>query len=240
MSTPFTDVGIDMDGVLYPFINSFRKYCEERLGVLFLSDPVKWNFYEDWGLDEATFQEWIKDAAKSHAVFKTEMPYPTVLEAWELLRKNNIKIHVLTARPQEAWAQTAAWLSQYNLVADSLHFNKTKGFLSKISVGKAALIDDHVMYYNEAKNVGIFPCLLNQPWNQDLEDATRASTLLEFATMIVGYNKVVSLKNSSTFSKTPYKRFTKDLPPWEPMKYEVKKTDKHKNPERNSYWMPKD
>ena len=192
MSTQITDVGIDMDGVLYPFINAFRSYCEERLGRKFLQDPTHWNFFEDWGLDASTFQTWLKEAAKSHTVFGSEMPYPTVLEAWEVLRANKIKIHILTARPQEAWGQTADWLEKYGLVVDSLHFNPTKDFLAKIATGKAALLDDHSVYYQEAQKAGIFACLLNQPWNQDLTDATRVRSVLEFANMIVGYNKVIA------------------------------------------------
>lgn len=205
MSTQITDVGIDMDGVMYPFINAFRSYCEERLGRLFLEDPKHWNFFEDWGLDASTFQTWLQESAKTHRVFATQMPYPTVIEAWELLRKNNIKIHILTARPQEAWAQTAAWLENYGLVADSLHFNSTKGFLTKIATGKAAILDDHIAYYEEAQKEGIFPCLLNQPWNQELANANRVSTVLEFANMIVGYNKVISsgVKPKSVFKEHP-------------------------------------
>jgi hypothetical protein len=222
MSTPITDVGIDMDGVLYPFINSFRSYCEERLGRLFLEEPKHWNFFEDWGLDASTFQEWLRDSAKTHKVFGTQMPYPTVLEAWELLRKNNIKIHVMTARPQEAWAQTAEWLEKYGLVADSLHFNPTKGFLANLTKGRAAILDDHIAFYEEAEKAGIFPCLLNQPWNQELKNANRASTVLEFANMIVGYNKVISseAKPKGLIEKHPSKLHKQFPEPHRPFKKE--------------------
>lgn len=242
MSTVITDVGIDMDGVVYPFITAFRRYCEERLGRLFLEEPTHWNFFEDWGLDSDTFQTWLKEAALSHNVFASEMPYPTVLEAWELFRANNIKIHILTARPQEAWGQTADWLQKYGLTVDSLHFNTTKALLSHVSSGKSALLDDHVDYYKEAQGVGIFPCLLNQPWNQDLPNANRVNTVLDFANMIVGYNKIVtSPKVTSVSPKLTISDIHKNTQPykkeheWNPPQRKFTK-----NPGQPYYTMPKD
>lgn len=193
MSKPITDVGIDLDGVVYPFSTAFRFYCQERTGTTTLPEPTHWNFFVDWGLDEETFQTWLREAAVSHKVFATEMPYPTVIEAWELLRNHGVRIHVMTARPQESWGQTAEWLDKYGLKCDSLHFNPTKSFLTHFANGKAAMLDDHVHYYKEADKVGIVPFLMNRPWNQELLNANRVNTVLEFATAIVGYNTVLGM-----------------------------------------------
>ena len=71
MNDLITDVGIDLDGVIYPFIDAFKIYCKERLNVSYLPDATKWNFYEDWGINHDTFQEWISEAATTHKVFST-------------------------------------------------------------------------------------------------------------------------------------------------------------------------
>jgi hypothetical protein len=106
-----------------------------------------------------------------------------------------IKIHVLTARPQVAWEQTAKWLTNNNLVADSLHFNTAKGFLTKISSGQSLIIDDHVQYYEEAEKNGIIPVLMNRPWNAHKKDATRVNNLSELVSLIRGYNLVKKVQN---------------------------------------------
>lgn len=207
MNHKITDVGIDMDGVLYPFADAFRDYCAERMGKLFLPEPTHWNFYEDWDLDKATFEQWVIDAAKSHDVFYTQNPYEGVLEAWADLKEMELKIHVLTARPQEAWAQTAEWLEKHDLKVDSLHFGPKKAFFSKIPTGKGILIDDHVAYYEEAALNGVIPVLLDRPWNQDKKKAMRVQDLPSFVSIIKGYNMSASTKTSDNFydTKTPYK-----------------------------------
>lgn len=251
MSKPITDVGIDLDGVLYPFSTAFRIYCQERMGQDNLPNPTHWNFFIDWGLEEDTFHTWLKEAATSHRVFATEMPYPTVIEAWDLLRKNDIRIHVMTARPQESWAQTADWLEQYGLVCDSLHFNPTKTFLSHFANGRAAMLDDHIHYYEEARKAGIVPFLLNQPWNQELVNATRVNTVLEFAYAVVGHNKVLSHDSDSKLlsyqtkfvpseiiNRPHLSSKEKNLKQWK--MYQPKKKTIQPWSEDNSYWKPKD
>jgi len=260
MSKPITDVGIDLDGVIYPFSTAFRAYCQERMGQDNLPDPTHWNFFIDWGLKEETFQTWLREAATSHRVFATEMPYPSVIEAWELLRKNNIRIHVMTARPQEAWGQTAEWLDKYGLVCDSLHFNPTKTFLSHFASGRAAMLDDHIHYYEEARKAGIAPFLLNQPWNQELANANRVNTVLEFAYAVIGHNKIVDLDNFPKKETATTKTTKFDLPEQPTMSpksphllttpkekylhqwkmYQNKPRNNQSWNEDNYYWKPKD
>lgn len=209
MGQVITDVGIDLDGVIYPFANAFKQYCCERMGRLFLPDPTHWNFYEDWDLDEKTFNQWLNDAANTHSVFATEEPYEGVVEAWKELREMGMKIHVITARPQSSWEQTAGWLTNHGLIADSLHFNTTKAFLSRIAKGKAILVDDHVAYYDEAECNNILPVLMDRPWNQDKKDAIRVSNLLNFVSLVRGYNLVAKTEKPQPkryqYEAEPYK-----------------------------------
>lgn len=188
MGEMITDVGIDLDGVIYPFAKAFSEYCCEQMGRLFLPEPTHWHFYEDWDLDEKTFNLWLRDAARTHRVFATEKPYEGVVEAWEELQRMGLKIHVMTARPQEAWAQTAEWLEEHGLHVDTLHFSPSKSFLSKIAKKKAIMIDDHVVYYEAAEKAGIIPFLMTRPWNSDKQDANRVTSLPDFASVIRGYN----------------------------------------------------
>lgn len=211
MGEVITDVGIDLDGVIYPFADAFRDYCAERMGKLFLPEPTHWNFYEDWDLDHDTFQEWLIEASETHTVFATQKPFEGVVEAWAQLRAMGVKIHILTARPQSAWAQTAEWLTTHNLHVDSLHFGPSKAFLSKIAKDKAILIDDHVAYYEEVEKHGVIPVLMNRPWNSTKEGATRVNNLGEFVSLIRGYNLIKKHEN-----KEPQPFVTKK---YDPSKY---------------------
>lgn len=202
MGEVITDVGIDLDGVLYPFSNAFRKYCEERMKILNLPEPTHWNFYEDWGLDEETFNAWLTDAARNYSVFSTHLPYGGVEEAWKDLRDMNVRIHILTARPQSAWAQTASWLTAHNLHADTLHFGPSKSFLANLAKGKSILLDDHIFYYEEAERAGIIPCLMTRAWNESKENANRVSNLAEFVSFIRGYNAYKAPKPKPLTGKT--------------------------------------
>lgn len=204
-----TDVGVDLDGVIYPFANAFKKYCLQRMVVDDLPDPTHWNFYEDWGMDHETFQSWLHDAAVTHQVFSTEPPYDGVIDAWKDLRDLGLRIHVMTARPQSAWAQTAEWLSMHNLHVDTLHFGPTKTFLRALAADQAIMIDDHVYYYKEAEKVGIIPVLMDRQWNSHKTDATRVSSLAEFVSLIRGYNIIKKVDDKKVL------KAHKEHNPWE-------------------------
>lgn len=192
MGSLITDVGVDLDGVLYPFQDAFKEYCTNVLGLSELPEPTHWNFYEDWGMDSETFAYHLHHASSEYRLFDTHDPYPGVVDAWRDLRDLGPRIHVMTARPQSAWAQTADWLHRHGLYADTLHFTPTKTFLSYMSSGKAAMIDDHVQYYEEAELVGILPFLLTRPWNSQLDGASRVNSFAEFVHIINGYNKTIT------------------------------------------------
>lgn len=184
-----TDVGVDLDGVLYPFQDAFKDYCSLVLGLTDLPDPTHWNFYEDWGMDFETFSYHLHTASQTHRLFDTYYPYPGVVDAWQDLRDLGVRIHVMTARPQSAWSQTCDWLQGNRLSPDSLHFTSVKSYLSALSSGKSAMIDDHTLYYEEAELSGTLPYLLTRPWNLQLKDAKRVSSFSEFVQEINAYNQ---------------------------------------------------
>jgi hypothetical protein len=133
-----TDVGIDMDGVMYDFAGVFKSYCENRLQVNApLPEPKHWEFYEDWGLSKETFYEWLTDATVSEKVFLTGNPYPNCVAGWQKLRSLNLNIHVLTHRHIEAVGQTSEWLQFHGFIPDSIHFTTHKGVLEAIAAAPA-------------------------------------------------------------------------------------------------------
>lgn len=184
-----TDVGIDMDGVVYPFMNAFRKYCEDVLDKTDFPEPTHWDFYEDWGINKREFDAMLNSAPITHRLFASESPMKNVYGGWEMLRSLGVTIHVITARPTTAWAQTAEWLHDHDLVPDHLHFTHDKTILAHTAKGHSAMIDDHYLYYKQLDTAGVLAVLHNHPWNQQHEVSFRANSLVDFAKLINKVNK---------------------------------------------------
>lgn len=188
MKRQITDVGIDLDGVVYPFMNAFKKYCIDVLERTDFPDPKTWEFYEEWGIPKEQFNKMLHNAPVSHRLFASEYPMKHVREGWDMLRGLGVKLHVITARPPTAWAQTAEWLHDHDLVPDHLHFTHDKTVLSHVSANESAMIDDHVEYYMQLEQCGVLAVLQTQPWNMHHQRAVRADSLVDFATLVKNVN----------------------------------------------------
>lgn len=182
-----TDIGIDMDGVVYPFMSAFKKYCEDVLEMSDLPEPTHWDFYEDWDINKKEFDALLNSAPVTHRLFASESPMKGVYKGWEMLRSMNVKLHVITARPTTAWAQTAEWLHDHDLVPDHLHFTNDKTILAHTAREHSAMIDDHHLYYQQLDKAGVFAVLHDHPWNRQFEVSYRVNSLVDFARLI---NKV--------------------------------------------------
>lgn len=188
MKRLITDVGIDLDGVVYPFMNAFKKYCIDVLERTDFPDPKTWEFYEEWDIGKEQFNEMLRSAPVSHRLFASEYPMKQVREGWDMLRDLGVKMHVITARPSTAWAQTAEWLHDHDLIPDHLHFTHDKTVLSHVASNESAMIDDHVDYYTQLEQSGVLAVLQTQPWNIYHDRAIRADSLVDFATLVKNVN----------------------------------------------------
>lgn len=181
-----TDVGIDLDGVIYDFASVFHAYAQSRLNKQ-LSVPERWDFYKDWGMTDRDFETMLAEGIKEERIFDRDAPMPRTVEGWNLLKENNIKIHVLTHRGHLAYEQTVQWLIKYGLIPDSLHFVNNKTILNIIAEDECAAIDDYPLYYDKYEKANILSFLRTQPWNGE-KYARRVDDLLEFAKRVVTLN----------------------------------------------------
>ena len=190
-----TDVGIDMDGVLYPFATAFKQYCQRRMGKYRLPEPTHWHFYQDWGMDALQFQEWLVDACETERVFSCFPPSPNDVAAINKLRDNGIKIHILTHRLPEAWEQTVWWLNEYDLVPDSLHFGDNKNIIKSLAQDECALVDDHIPFVEKAFAEGINAYVLRQPWNSG-GLVRYVDSVTQFAVKVLKHNEKQKPENT--------------------------------------------
>lgn len=192
-----TDVGIDMDGVMYDFADAFRTYCENRMRVNYsLPEPKHWEFYEDWGLDKDTFYEWLTDATINDSLFYRGRAYDNTFAGWKKLRDMGLRIHILTHRHIEAVGQTADWLQDHGFVPDSMHFGVDKTLLEAIAIDQAAAIDDYTKYYDQYEQVGVKAFLRTHEWNKK-HHGRRVSDLLGFADAVETYNNYYKFEEDS-------------------------------------------
>ena len=182
-----TDVGIDLDGVMYDFASVFHEYAQNRLNKE-LSIPTTWDFYHEWGLTDADFELMLQEGVQKLRLFDSAPPLNNTIAGWQLLKDNGISIHVLTHRGYIAYEQTAQWLIKYGLIPDSLHFVKNKTILNIIAKDECAAIDDYPLYYDQYEKAGILSFLRTQPWNGE-KYARRVGDLMEFAENIIAINK---------------------------------------------------
>lgn len=191
-----TDVGIDMDGVMYDFAGAFKEYCAERLNRTDLPDPRHWEFYEDWGLSKETFYEWLTDATINDYLFYRGNAYDNTIAGWKKLRDMGLRIHILTHRHIEAVGQTAEWLQEHGFIPDSMHFGFDKTLLEAIAIDQAAAIDDYTKYYDEYEQVGVKAFLRTHEWNKN-HHGRRVDDLLGFADAVETYNNYYKFEDMS-------------------------------------------
>lgn len=186
-----TEVAIDLDGVMYPFAQEFQKYCSKALNRDNLPPAIRWHFYEDWGLSTPEYLALLEEA--THAgVFLHGEPPAGAMAAWQMLRNMGIKIHIMTARSSDAYADTTWWLDHWLLKADSLHFTNDKWIFSHLMQAQdkmGAMLEDspeHLLSLAPLANV--LPVAFHQPWNAHVP-CPRVENLMEFARLIDRYNR---------------------------------------------------
>jgi hypothetical protein len=157
-------VGLDLDGVFADF--------QGRYEALYwpYHEPL-WDVYDGYKkrYTSEEFKRQIKTMARNGHYATLDL-YPGARECWQRIRAlPNVKMHVLTYRPREAWADTALWLREHDLEADSLHFTSDKTILKAVAGPSAwdiVVIDDWDEHVKATQAAGIISFLCDRPWNQ--------------------------------------------------------------------------
>lgn len=180
-------VGIDLDGVCYDFAASVREYLCHTVATHdpeACTDPERWEFYEDWGLDLPAFLDAFHDGVNAGIIFTHGDTYPNVTEAFARIKAQGHTIHIVTDRsmgePGRSEAATAAWLARHGLPFDSLTFSA-----DKTVVNLDVMVDDKLANYDALEAAGVRAYLLTRKWNlHDKEPRRRVLDLLHFAEVI--------------------------------------------------------
>lgn len=115
-------LGVDLDGVCYPFEQRIRALVARTKNTRpeDLSEPVTWNFYEQWDLNRDQFVELWSEGVRTGEIFREGDPYPHVKAALQQLYDHGHEIQIITARhlpglENECETHTLDWLATYDI-----------------------------------------------------------------------------------------------------------------------------
>ena len=126
------DIGLDIDGVLYPFSQVISAYATNALGRECSAEAKTFDWYRGWGLTTDEFLALCARSALDGVLYTTGDPLPGALAAAEALAAQGHRLHYVTARaigglsPSTAWRLTASWLLAWNFPVDSLTVSEDK------------------------------------------------------------------------------------------------------------------
>lgn len=173
-------LGIDLDGVVFPFAENFKQYCLTRprsVNVPVDATVETWDFFRDWGMTVEEFVAICDEGVDDGYIFYEAEPIPGSVETLQALHRQGHTIHVITHRMfgSKSFANTHDWLVDYKVPFTSVTFAKDKTFAAM-----DVLLDDRVENYEASVRAGIPALVFDQPWNRHLEDAERVRGWSDF------------------------------------------------------------
>lgn len=183
------DVGVDLDGVIHAFHDSFRHYVitskirtEEQCAA-----PVdEFTFYRKWGISDAEFPEICHAGVDAGVIFSHGDPMEgDANKSLYRLREMGHRIHIITYRmfgTNGASKQTTLrYLRSHDLIYDTISFSK-----DKTVIPTDFFIEDQVVNYDLLEAAGCESYLVNRPWNEtvDGDHRRRVDSISEFVDII--------------------------------------------------------
>lgn len=163
------DIGLDIDGVIYPFHAVMAEWSSARLGRPLDAVPRSWNYYGDqWGIGSEEFVALWGEGVRAGVIYSHGLPVPGALTAAVLLKRSGHRLHYVTAREVPgyvtaplAWERTARWLMEWGFPVDSLTVTNDKA-----DRRTDVFLDDAAHNYDALATAG-HPCpvLWSQPHN---------------------------------------------------------------------------
>jgi 5'(3')-deoxyribonucleotidase len=175
-------IGIDLDNVTYPFVEQLHPYAEHKLQRRLLP-AVKWDFFEDWGIDGKEFGELMREAHDENGLWRIGTPLYGALTVLEWLQIGGHDICFVTNRPEYAQQTTIDWLSHWHIPTDEVWFEQDKS-VAEVDV----MLDDAPHVYEQMPDKTV---LFNRKWNEHVVDAPRAFGWQSFYRQVQRLNRVV-------------------------------------------------
>lgn len=179
-------IGVDLDGVLYNFGDSVKRYLDHiGQGDVWKSGPTPtpfWDFYKDWGWTGEEFVRLCNDGADAGFIFSGPAREHAVESMGRIAATGN-GIVIITDRgfgstPEVSRRATEEWLRQHEIEYDELWFSA-----DKTCAPTDLFVEDRLNNYDALVEAGTKTYLINRAWNQvDGGDArNRINCVCEYA-----------------------------------------------------------
>lgn len=161
-------IGIDLDGCLYDFGNSVRRYLDSIGREYGFKDgkpePHCWDFYEYWHMTTAEFVQLCDDGVEAGYIFSGEIR-PNAIESVRRISDLGHEIIIITDRkfgktPASSERATTEWLAQHGIEYDELVFSA-----DKTVVRTDMFVEDKLTNYDALVNAGVDAYLITRDWN---------------------------------------------------------------------------
>lgn len=181
-------VGVDLDGVLYNFGDSVKRYLDHiGQGDLWKSGPTPkpyWDFYKDWGWTGKEFVDMCNDGADAGFIFCGPIR-PHAKQAMDRLARTGNEIVIVTDRPfgstpEVSHRNTVEWLLQHGIWYDELIFSADK------TVGNCdVFVEDKWENFSALTEAGTDCYLITRAWNYDYgPHPKRIDSVLDYAKIV--------------------------------------------------------
>lgn len=138
-------IGIDIDGVIYPYYENFKLYMISEFGIHFPQYPKSYKIY-DGIMDRTKYIQYHFSFIKYFKLLykKLDIPYVEVNEIFKILKNNDYNIIIITSRGSSykntdfdnnnesiyyknlEQQITIDWLKEHNLIYNDLIFTENK------------------------------------------------------------------------------------------------------------------
>lgn len=181
-------VGFDLDGVLYDFGSSVRRYLD-YIGRPYgfkggEPEPHTWNFFKYWKMDIEEFKQICNDGVDAGFIFHG----PTRVNAVESMQKIKDMGHEIVVitdrqfgkRPEKSHEATRFWLEFHEFPYDELYFSA-----DKVIVPTDVFVEDKLENYDAITAAGT-PCfLITRPWNKRRDRRRRIEDISEYPAAVL-------------------------------------------------------
>lgn len=184
-------IGIDMDGVLADFNESFIRRVVQVTGEdKFPPRPFDipcWQYPRHFGYSEKQESKVWEGIAADHFFWRNLKDMPGAREF--LLSLRDVRRHdyyFITSRPgKTAKRQSEEWLIAREVERPTVIVSSQKGLCCK-ALGVNLYIDDYEKNCADVRALGSTQTfMLAQPWNQAMDEVTRVPTLDSFLEVII-------------------------------------------------------
>lgn len=188
-------IGVDLDGVLYDFGNSFRDYmCLIDRPFEWEPEQVEntvWNFYENiaGGMTYEEFRKICDDGVDAGVIFSGAVR-PNAVEAIRTIAALGHEIIIITDRqfgsnPNLSHYATLNWLAEHDIPFNQIVFSA-----DKTVVETDMFVEDKLENYDALIAKGVDCYLINRPWNLVPGDSRqRIDDIIEYAWAVEAVTK---------------------------------------------------